>query len=76
MASYYFDLRVTDCPNDFQQKVVKADDGTILYIAHGRRGLATNQDGWIIHKYTVNGNVETRQTAYDAFDNYLTATYA
>jgi YD repeat-containing protein len=74
-------VRTSEIPSSQQMRCdyVGRTDGNPVYIGWGPRGLATSSEGWIIHKYTYDGDdqVTIRQIAYDAWDNHATtAVYA
>lgn len=62
-----------------QQARFDYDGGTsAVYSGFAPRGLTASQTGWLLQKFTYdgNGNVTLRQIAYDSWDNRVTATYA
>lgn len=69
--------RITEIPSNLQNRFEYNGDGTVLYAGYGARGLATSVTGWLIRKYTYSGgNVTVVQTAYDSWDNRVSATYS
>jgi hypothetical protein len=81
-AEYQDDIlakRTCEIPNSLQVRYDYDDrtDGQPVYIGYGARSLASSVDGWIIHKFTYTNDMATlRQTAFDAWDDRATATYA
>lgn len=51
---------------------------TVIYAGYAPRGLSTSSSGWLLQKFTYdgNGNVTQRQIAYDTWANRATASYA
>lgn len=72
--------RVVEIPSNSQ---IRADydgrtDGQPVYLGCGAKGLASSATGWIIQKFTYDGDNQftLRQSAYDSWDNRTGATYA
>lgn len=73
--------RITEIPSNMQVRLDYAgrEDGQPVYQGFAPRGLATNQTGWLIYKFTYDdsNNMTLRQVAYDKWDNCATtAEYA
>lgn len=70
--------RVVEIPSNMQTRFEYNADGTEKYVGYGARGLASSNDGWLIYKFTYNANAQPTliQTAYDAWDDRATASYA
>jgi hypothetical protein len=82
-AEYQDDIlakRTCEIPNSLQVRYDYASrvDGQPVYIGYGARSLAAASDGWIVHKFTydVSNQLTLRQTAFSAWDDRTTATYA
>ena len=69
--------RITTIESNQQSICVYNGSNQCIYGCYAPRGLATTSTGWLLQKFTYdgNGNVLTRTIAYDAQSNYLTATY-
>lgn len=51
-------------------------NGNVLYAGYAPRGLAANQTGWLLQKFSyTSGMVTLRQIAYDTWNNRSGATY-
>lgn len=62
-----------------QQGMFDYVGGTVvIYAGYAPRGLAVGTAGWLLQKFTYDGNnnVTQRQIAYDSYDNRATASYA
>jgi YD repeat-containing protein len=59
-------------------KYVFDANGNPTYIGEAPRGTSTSSVAWKITKYVWDANdlPQTKTTAFDSWDNYLTATYA
>lgn len=69
--------RVTTIPSDLQLRMDYDGSGNLIYVGTGTRSLAASDTGWAINKFTwTGGNLTLKQTAYDAWDNRASATYA
>lgn len=69
--------RIIEIPSDQVQRFEYNADGTVKYAAYGPRGLGAGDTGWLIHKFTYSsGAVTLRESAYDSWDNRVTASYS
>lgn len=77
---FLFAKRTTEVPSNMQ---MMADygartDGQPEYLGYAPRGLAAGTDGWLLQKYTYDGNDQctSRQIAYGNWTNRASETYA
>lgn len=70
--------RILEIPSNLQMRVAYNASKQTEYAGFAARGLAASADGWLIQKFTYDANkqVTLRQSAYDAWDNRASATYA
>jgi hypothetical protein len=69
--------RHVEIPSNLQAQWVYDGNGNCTYAGYAPKGLATNQTGWLLHKFTISSGLTTaRQIAYDSWDNYATASYS
>ena len=70
--------RILEIPSNLQMRVAYNGDLQTEYAGYGARGLAAGTDGWLIQKFTYNASkqVTLRQSAYAAWDDRATASYA
>lgn len=73
-----FARRVTDIPSNLQIQIEYNGAGNELYVGYGARGLATNQTGWLIYKFTYDGSnrVTARQSAFTSWTLRASGSYA
>ncbi len=52
-------------------------DGQPENCGYAARGVTSDEDAWLLYEFTydVNDQLTLRQVAFDAWDNYATATY-
>jgi len=64
--------RIVEIPSNMQTRISYDTDNRQEYIGYGAKGLLSSADGWLIHKFTYDGNsfrITLRQSAYGIWDN-------
>lgn len=71
-------LRITEGGSATQLFIDYVGGTNPIYIGRGAKGLATASDGWLVQKFTYDGNnnVTQRQTAIGIYDNRASLTYS
>lgn len=73
-----FAHRMTQIETNQQGMFDYSGGSAVIYAGYAPRGLSTSTTGWLLQKFTYdgNGNVTQRQIAYDTWANRTSATYA
>lgn len=72
-------VRYTEIPSNMQLRAAySSTDGLPDYTGFAPRGLASSASGWLLQKFTYDGNRQCtlRQIAYGIWDNRASETYA
>jgi hypothetical protein len=70
--------RITEVPSNMQLFSQNDTDGDPIYIGYAARGIASDQDGWLLQKFTYDGTktISKRQIAYGNWDGRAGYTYS
>lgn len=76
-----FAHRYTEIPSNMQMRADYNLNKTQRYLGYAPRGLATSQDGWLIHQFLYSlasfpNQLSARLIAYDSWDNRVSASYS
>lgn len=71
-----FAKRMTEVPSNMQGRWIYNTSNQAIHAGYAPRGLATSNEGWLLHKLTYSGALTTkREIAYDSWDNATLACY-
>lgn len=71
-----FAKRIVEIPNDLQNRYEYNASSQVEYAGYAPKGLASNADGWLLHKFTYTDSLVTlKQSAYGNWDNRASETY-